>query len=124
MNLNNETYKYFKPYEFECCIPKCSINDMDKNFLGLLDSARGLAGVPFRLNSAYRTKEYELGRGRTGLSSHTKGVAADIACSDSRKRYLIVHALIAVGFPRIGIAKNFIHVDCDMDKRASIWLYQ
>lgn len=49
MNLNNETYKYFKPYEFECCIPKCSINDMDKNFLGLLDSARGLAGVPFGL---------------------------------------------------------------------------
>lgn len=116
-------YKHFKPYEFECCVPKCHISDMDADFLGVLDSARELAGIPFRLNSAYRSKEYELSRGRTGLSSHTKGLAVDIRCTDSRKRYLIVNSLIAVGFMRIGINKTYIHVDADDSKRASIWLY-
>lgn len=121
--MNLRKYKHFKPYEFNCCVPRCDINDMDADFLGVLDDARELAGVPFRLNSAYRSKDYELAKGRTGTSSHCKGVAVDIACSDSRKRYLIVQSLIAVGFMRIGINKTYIHVDADDDKRASIWLY-
>ena len=122
--INLTKYKYFKPYEFECAVPRCRIDDRDKDFLRALDSARELAGIPFRINSAYRSKDYELAKGRTGTSSHTKGLAVDIACSDSRKRYLIVNSLIAVGFMRIGINKTYIHVDADSDKRASIWLYQ
>lgn len=121
--MNLKRYKYFKPYEFECCVPKCSISDMSSEFLDVLDDARELAGVPFILNSAYRSKEYELSKGRTGTSSHCKGCAVDIRCSDSKRRYFIVQSLIAVGFMRIGIHKNFIHVDCDDSKRASIWLY-
>lgn len=116
-------YKWFRDYEFKACRPMCNITDMNEEFMKVLDDARELAGVPFKLTSAYRTKEYELSKGRTGTSSHCKGVAVDIYCTDSRKRYLIVQSLIAVGFMRIGIAKNFIHVDADEDKRASIWLY-
>lgn len=116
-------YKWFRDYEFKVCRPMCNMTDMNEEFMKVLDDARELAGVPFKLTSAYRTKEYELSKGRTGTSSHCKGVAVDIYCTDSRKRYLIVQSLIAVGFMRIGIAKNFIHVDADEDKRASIWLY-
>lgn len=116
-------YKWFRDYEFKACRPMCNIDDMNEDFMKVLDDARELAGVPFKLTSAYRTKEYELSKGRTGTSSHCKGVAVDIYCTDSRKRYLIVQSLIAVGFMRIGIAKNFIHVDADEEKRASIWLY-
>lgn len=115
--------KYFKDWEFQCCVPKCHLKDMDDDFIKLLDSAREFAGCPFRLNSGFRSRDYELSKGRTGTSSHCKGLAVDIACSDSRKRYLIVNALMAVGFMRIGIGKHFIHVDNDPDKRASIWLY-
>lgn len=116
-------YKHFKPYEFECCVPRCSISDMRPDFLSRLDAAREFAGVPFRLTSAFRRVEYELSKGRTGTSSHTKGLAVDISCTDSRRRYLIVNSLIAAGFTRIGIAKSFIHVDSDPEKRSSIWLY-
>lgn len=116
-------YKHFKPYEFEVCVPRCSISDMSPDFLVRLDAAREFAGVPFRLNSAFRSTDFELSRGRTGTSSHCKGVAVDISCTDGRKRFLIVNALIAAGFTRIGIAKTFIHVDSDPDKRSSIWLY-
>lgn len=121
--MNLRSYKHFKPYEFECCVPKCSIDDMNADFLCALDDARELAGVPFTLNSAFRSKGWELEHGRTGTSSHCKGLAVDIRCSDSRRRYLIVNSLIAVGFMRIGINKSYIHVDSDPDKRSSIWLY-
>ena len=48
--INLTKYKYFKPYEFECAVPRCRIDDMDKDFLRALDSARELAGIPFRIN--------------------------------------------------------------------------
>lgn len=121
--MNLTKYKHFKPLEFTCCVPRCDIQDMDAAFLAMLDNAREYAGLPFVLNSCYRSVEYEKSKGRTGLSSHCKGCAADIRCTDSRKRFVIVNALIAAGFQRIGIAKTYIHVDSDPDKRPSIWLY-
>lgn len=123
MDLSPLKLRYFKPFEFNCASPRCSIDDMDRDFLRALDSARAFSGVPFRINSAYRSKEYELEHGRTGTSSHCKGCAVDLACSDSRKRYLIVNALLSCGFQRVGISKSFIHVDSDPDKRPSIWIY-
>lgn len=116
-------YRFFKPWEFECAVPRCDISDMDSSFLTMLDNARAFAGVPFKINSAFRSVEYELSKGRTGTSSHCKGCAVDIACTDSRKRYLIVNSLVSAGFNRIGINKTYIHVDSDSDKRPSIWLY-
>ena len=35
-----KTSKYFKPEEFERCNPSCSIEDMDQDFLDLLDDVR------------------------------------------------------------------------------------
>lgn len=117
--------KYFSNRDFELCSPSCSIDDMDNDFLRKLDEAREKAGVPFKLNSAYRTYTHELAQGRSGNSAHTKGKAVDISCADSFQRFKILNALIEVGFTRIGIAKTFIHVDSD-DKRLSpnvIWTY-
>ena len=100
---------------------------MDKDFLEKLDYARGNAGVPFKINSGYRTKEwnYKVGGRSSALgSSHLKGLAADIHCNNSRDRALIIKALLEVGITRIGIANTFIH--CDVDKRKDqdvIWLY-
>ena len=37
----------------------------------------------------------------------------DIVCNSSDTRWKIVTAAIAFGFRRIGIGKNFIHLDCD-----------
>lgn len=115
--------KYFKPSEFRKASPSCYLDDMDVSFLQCLDLARDIAGIPFVINSAYRTKEYELSKGRSGTSSHCKGVAVDLRCSNAFDRYHIVRSLLCVGFRRIGISKYFIHVDADDSKKACIWLY-
>ena len=103
--------------------------NMDKDFLSMLDNARDIAKTPFKITSGYRTKEHNIAiykkLGKKPIeSSHLKGVACDIACSDSRARFLIINALLEAGFTRIGIANNFIHVDSDCEKSENvIWTY-
>ena len=98
--------------------------NMDKDFLSILDNARDIAKTPFKITSGYRTKEHNVNVGGVEGSSHTKGVACDIACSDSRARYIIIQSLLEAGFTRIGIASNFIHVDSDCEKSQNvIWTY-
>lgn len=121
MNTNIQNYKYFKPEEFAKCIPACCITDLNPNLLEMLDEAREKAFVPFIINSAYRSKEYEINKGRTGTSSHCKGLAVDVECDDSIDRFLMIKALIEVGFRRIGIYETFIHVDIDETKPNCIW---
>ena len=105
--------KYFKDKE----------ENMNVNFLAKLDEAREYANIPFVINSAYRSPEHPLSI-KNPSSSHIKGLAVDIGAKDSRTRFLIVDALLAVGFSRIGIADSFIHVDSDLDKSQNvIWTY-
>lgn len=102
--------KHFKPSEFEHCVPKCYISDMDEDFLRCLDLARDASGVVFRLNSAYRSPEYDFAHSRTGHGFHTKGRAVDVSCFDSVSRLKIVAACKRLGLS-CGVAKNFIHID-------------
>jgi len=98
-------------------------NNMNKDFLFVLDEAREFAGIPFVINSAYRSPEHPLSI-KNPSSSHIKGLAVDIKATDSITRFKIVKALIEVGFTRIGIADTFIHVDLDLDKTQNvIWTY-
>ena len=98
-------------------------NNMNKDFLFVLDEAREFAGIPFVINSAYRSPEHPLSI-KNSSSSHIKGLAVDIKATDSITRFKIVKALIEVGFTRIGIADTFIHVDLDLDKTQNvIWTY-
>ena len=97
---------------------------MNKDFLEKLDYARHNAGIPFKITSGYRCKEHNIKVGGRVGSSHLKGLAADIAYTGSRERYIIVNALISVGITRLGIGKSFIHCDLDNSKDQDvIWLY-
>lgn len=114
--------RYFSIVEFEC--PDCGRADMDETFLEMLDRARGIAQIPFYITSGFRCKKHNEEIGGKPDSAHLRGLAADIAVKDSRSRFKIVEALIRAGFKRIGIAKDFIHVDADMTKPDKvIWLY-
>ena len=53
MNLN-----YFSLSEFDCPSLDGSGVNMDSQFLTKLESAREIAGIPFKITSGYRTKEY------------------------------------------------------------------
>lgn len=118
--------RYFKPVEFEKATPACSIDDMDEEFLLKLDEARTLAGVPFIISSAFRSEEYEHSKGRhldnVGAHSRKPCKAVDILCFTSRDRLKMVTALLCVGFKRIGIYRDFVHVDRDVTKPSCLWL--
>lgn len=118
------TSKYFAEAEFKRCSPSCSLQDMSQELMSRLDKARAQAGIPFVINSAYRSVKHEKSLGRTGNSAHTRGLAVDIRCNTSLNRYKIVLALLAVGFQRIGIGKTFIHADIDNSlAHPVIWHY-
>ena len=67
-----KTSKYFKPEEFERCNPSCSIEDMDQDFLDLLDDLREKAGIPLVLNCAYRSKEHDKAKTVRQQCSHRR----------------------------------------------------
>ena len=120
--------KYFKLSEFDSPDALGSGKNMKKVFLKKIDKARDIAGVAFNITSGYRTPQHneslkEQGYKASSNSSHLKGLAADISCSDSGTRQKIVNGLIMAGFTRIGIANTFIHCDCDSSKNDALWLY-
>lgn len=106
--------KYFKEIE----------ENMNADFLNKLDEAREIANIPFIINSAYRSPEHNAKIGGKPNSSHLKGLAVDISVTNSRQRFIVLNALLEVGFTRIGIADTFIHVDLDSEKSKDvIWTY-
>lgn len=115
---------YFDEKEFARCSPPCKLGDMDARFMAKLDLARAKAGIPFVLNCAYRSRAWDLSKGRTGNSAHCSGKAVDIRCNTSANRMKIVQGLLAAGFTRIGIGKTFVHADNDETKpQGVIWHY-
>ena len=105
--------KNFNSDEFDSRDTKGTGMLMDKQFIEQLQKAREIAGIPFVINSGYRTREYNKFIGGVPNSAHTKGKAADIAIKNDRERYIVLNALILAGFKRIGIYKTFIHCDND-----------
>lgn len=116
--------KYFKESEFQACSPACSLQDMNQATMSKFDTAREIACIPFVINSAYRSPEWERMKGRSGTGAHTLRRAMDIRCNSDRNRFVIVEALIKAGFTRIGIAKTYIHADdSPLHSQQVVWLY-
>ena len=110
--------KYFQLLEFDC--PCCGQSKINHAFVELLDKARALAGIPFVINSGWRCERHNKIVGGSPTSSHLKGVAADIRCIDSRSRFLMLTALLKIGFNRFVLYDTFIHVDTDSTKANGI----
>lgn len=116
--------KNFKEVEFNRCSPSCSLQNMKQTTMSKLDTARDIAKIPFVLNSAYRSPEWDRAKGRSGSGAHTLGQAVDIRCDNDRERFLIISALIKAGFNRIGCEGGFIHADDSQKHSQNIfWLY-
>lgn len=102
-------YPNFSAAEFAC--RHTGQNDMTHEFMSRLQALRTEYGKPLRITSGYRhhTHPVEARKGHT-TGEHTRGTCADIACSDGRTRFELVSLALKHGFPRIGIAKGFIHL--------------
>jgi len=105
---------YFKPEEFQC--PCCGKGTVDPALKAMLNTARGLAGVPFVLTSAYRCPKHNAKVGGSPTSSHLKGFAVDISTPDSTTRFAVLCGLIKAGFTRMEFGLNYIHADIDPSK--------
>ena len=96
----------------------------NKDLVFKLEQARERAGIPFFITSGIRTDEHNAMIGGSPSSSHLTGHAVDLKCESSRHRMIMLDALIEAGFTRIGIGKDFIHVDNDPSKPKNVcWLY-
>lgn len=112
-----------KREEFECKCG-CGINRVTDEMITIINLARDVADTPFVITSGTRCEKHNKNVGGESESSHMYGLAADIACTDSRSRGMIISALYSVGISRIGIASNFIHFDIDNRKDINVtWLY-
>lgn len=85
----------------------------DPRVLELLDQTREYAQVPFVLTCSFRSAAYDIAKGRSGNSAHTRGLAFDIACKTDHQRFKIVTAAILCGWKRIGVYSTWIHLDAD-----------
>lgn len=116
--------KYFNYEEFDSPDVQGSGQLMDKKFLSMLDEIRELVGEPIIITSGFRTPAHNEAINGVEGSSHTKGLAVDIAVRNSRMRFKLLNAIQQVGINRIGIADDFIHIDIDKDKDPNvIWTY-
>ena len=116
--------KYFKLEEFDSPDEVGSGKHMHQEILHMLDAVRKKFGKPIKINSGYRTVARNKKIGGVSKSSHLKGLAVDISCTNSVDRFKLLNLLLEAGFNRIGIAKTFIHVDIDKNKSQNvIWGY-
>lgn len=122
--MGKVTAKYFNEKEFNNCIPSCSLQDMDQDFINKLDELRVEAGIPLVINCAYRSPEWEKSKDRSGSGDHPQGKAVDIRCNSSDTRFKILRAALKLGFTRIGVAKTYIHVGTGKNlPEKVIWMY-
>lgn len=115
--MDFEHIDYFQPHEFDSPDVGSSWKHMDFAFVRRLDKARKITGIPFVISSGARSEKWNKRVGGSPTSSHLwteqEVCASDIECDSSTERFIIVSALIKAGFTRIGIGKDFIHVDSD-----------
>jgi hypothetical protein len=76
-----------------------------------------------KITSGWRCEPHNVKEGGKPDSPHLKGMAVDISCPESRDRFIMLFHALGL-FRRIGIGKNFLHVDVDKEKdQEVIWLY-
>lgn len=115
--------KHFKKSEFGCNCG-CGTDHIDKNLVNMLENMRVLKGSPIIITSGVRCIPYNASIGGVDDSAHIFGYAVDILSSDSLTRFTLADIAFKIGFKRIGIAEDFIHLDMDPNKPQNVlWVY-
>ncbi len=120
---------YFTAREFTCkCEGFCDHPDVvSMELVQKLDRIRKAVGVPLKINSGTRCERHNRKTGGASTSAHLPkndvSYAADVACPNGSIRYVLIREALRE-FNRIGIAKDFIHVDNDPSLPAEVvWTY-
>ena len=113
--------KHFDSKEFDCQCG-CGSGNIMQNLVLKLEEVRVAIDRPMKINSGIRCLDHNRSIGSSDTSSHIKGIAADIGCTQMSDRLQLMSEFVK-HFKRIGIHKEFIHVDIDVDKRNGIFVY-
>jgi zinc D-Ala-D-Ala carboxypeptidase len=73
--------------------------------------------------SGFRCVANNAKQGGAKNSQHLIGLAADILVTSDAHRHLLISALLAFNFKRIGIGKSIIHADIGTITGPVIWTY-
>lgn len=107
---------------FAC--PCCGKNWIDPRVVELVRRIEDRVGQRLKVTSGYRCEAHNKAVGGSPTSSHLGGLAVDVACDNSRLRYQVINAAIHEEINRIGIGRDFIHLDIDRSKDPRVvWLY-
>jgi hypothetical protein len=114
---------YFEDNELMC---KCGCEELtfDADFKNTLNHVRHLYGKPIYITSGYRCHKHNKAVGGKDNSAHTKGLAVDMKCENSKDRYELIGIFYRLGIERIGVSGKFLHIDKDTTKPSPvIWTY-
>ena len=124
-NMNTYLTKNFKLSEFACKdgtpVPDYLIDNV-RLVAEQLQIVRDYFGKPIKVNSGYRTREYNIKVGGSPKSYHLLGLAADIKPLwdiPINEFYKTVKKL--TNFMGYGIGTTFLH--CDLRKDFTVWIY-
>jgi len=93
---------------------------LDPILIAMLDGLRERAGIPVIITCGFRSPAENVAVGGVENSAHTRGLAADIRCADSKTRYILIVGALAAGFKRIEVADRHLHLDVDPDKPQNV----
>ena len=113
--------KNFNLNEFVCHCG-CGQNHINRVLVNKLQTIRNRVGCSLTVTSGVRCQSHNDKIGGSSTSSHVDGYAVDLKCESGLFRQILLTELTKV-FVRIGIAKNFVHIDIDPGKDPSVWLY-
>ena len=113
-------YPNFTEFEFACKC-NCGAKKVSKRFMDMLQEARNIAGIPFRIGSGCRCVKHNETVGGVSDSAHLstdilKCKAVDISIRNDREKFIIVKALLEAGFTRLGVYDTWIHADNSSSK--------
>lgn len=107
------------------------VKGLNHDFVLLLDKAREFTrlltekykahknGIPFIINSGFRTPEHNKRVGGVSNSSHLTGNAVDLKAMNDEEQWFIVRSLMEFDCVRITVYTKSNHIHCDMDTTLS-----
>ena len=115
--------EHFTKEEFDC---KCGCGNGDivisEKLVFELECVREAYKKPMRITSGIRCLSHNRSIGSRDTSSHIKCLAADVSCVNMDDRHKMLSIFLKY-FQRVGVHKEFIHVDVDPDKPKGVFVY-
>ena len=115
--------EHFTKEEFDC---QCGCGNGDivisEKLVWELECVRVHYGKPMRITSGIRCLSHNRNIGSRDTSSHIKCLAADVGCVNMDDRHKMLSIFLKY-FKRVGVHKEFIHVDVDNEKPNGVFVY-